>query len=44
LARPKSLSEALDKIFNHTAGKIDGVAAVRNRRQLLDERRDAPKG
>jgi integrase len=30
-----------DKILNHTGGKISGVAAVYNRFEYLDERRDA---
>jgi hypothetical protein len=31
-----------DRVLNHQSGTISGVAAVYNRFQYLDERRDAP--
>ena len=31
----------LDRVLNHTGGSISGVAAIYNRHQYLDERRDA---
>ena len=30
-----------DKVLNHTAGKITGVAAIYNRYEYLDERKAA---
>jgi len=33
-----------DKVLNHTGGGIKGVAAIYNRYEYLDERKDALEG
>ena len=41
MAALKIPAEVVDKVLNHTAGAIRGVAAIYNRHEYLDERREA---
>ncbi|HUH84258.1 MAG TPA: tyrosine-type recombinase/integrase [Stellaceae bacterium] len=41
MARLKVPPHVADKVLNHTGGKISGVAAIYNKFEYLDERRDA---
>jgi len=41
MARLKVAPHVADKVLNHTGGMISGVAAIYNKFEYLDERRDA---
>jgi integrase len=41
MAKLKIFPHVTDKVLNHVSGTISGVAAIYNRFEYLDERRDA---